>query len=227
MTNEINKELVQYAYANLQNLPKGQEYEKMILGVPYNAGDKTLNIRRVIAKELSFNYSQIRLKDCGMDLDNYQQYRYDYLKKVFGKVEEDVYIEPPFNVDYGSNVKLGKKFYANVNVTFLDCSLITFGDYVNVGPNCVFSSATHPTQPDQRLAGVEYALPISIGHNVWFGANITVLPGITIGNNAVIGAGSLVNKDIPDNAIAVGVPAKVIKIMKLSDEHDNAIAKLN
>lgn len=221
---EIDHELVDYLYANLNNLPKGDEYKKMVSSVPYSMYDPELWTRRVESHELALDYANIRLKDFGGDLKKHLKAREEYLQKIFGKAGEGIYIEPPFNVDYGFNIKTGKNFYANFNVTFLDCTLLEFGDNVMVGPNTSFITATHPTDPKQRAAGVEFARPVRIGSNVWIGANCSILPGVTIGDGCVIGAGAVVNKDVPAMAVVGGVPARVIKIMESTEEKDAVIA---
>lgn len=106
---------------------------------------------------------------------------------------------------------MGENFYANHNLTILDCTKVKFGDNVFIGPNCSFYTAGHPLDAKQRNEGLEYARPVTVGDNVWLGGNVVVLPGVSIGNNAVIGAGSVVTKDIPDHSVAVGNPCKVIK----------------
>lgn len=142
---------------------------------------------------------------------------------MFFKSAPDIYIEPPFYVDFGCNINFGANFYANFNATFLDCATITFGDNVLLGPNVTFTTAGHATDPQERLSGVEFAYPINVGSNVWFGANSYVLPGVTIGDGAVIGAGSVVTKNIASNCVAVGTPARVIKELKLIEERDKVI----
>lgn len=226
-TMSINKELVDFAYKNLNHIPKGEEYEKMILSLPYDIFDPSLIQRRILSSEMTRDYYNLRFEDYGFDVSKYGAAREKYLQTILGKVGEGVFLEPPFYVDYGFNVIMGKNFYANFNLTLLDCTLITFGDNVLCGPNVTFTTATHPTDPKQRLQGVEYAEPITVGNNVWFGSNICVLPGVTIGDNAVIGAGTIVNKDVPVNGICVGVPGKVIKIMKTEEEHDQAVKEMN
>lgn len=211
---EINKELVEYAYANLNNIPKSEEYEKMISSVPYDCFNKELWMARNLAHEVVADYHLIRMKDYDFDFEKHQAARYKFLANIFGSCQPDVVLEPPFYVDYGFNVSLGKRFYGNFNLTLLDCTLITIGDNVMMGPGCTLTTATHPTDPTQRLNGVEYALPIKVGNGVWFGCNVTVLPGVTIGDNSVIGAGSTVTKDVPANCVAVGVPARIVRQLK-------------
>lgn len=133
------------------------------------------------------------------------------LRTLLAACGEDIIIEPPFFVDYGSNMRVGKAFYANHNLVVLDGGPITFGDHVFIGPNCCFSTAGHPLDPAQRNAGLEYAKPITVGNNVWIGMGVQVLPGVTIGDNVVIGAGSVVTKDIPSGMLAVGVPCRPVR----------------
>ena len=117
----------------------------------------------------------------------------------------------PFWCDYGSNVQLGEGTFLNHNTVMLDCAPITLGKRVFVAPDCCFSTAAHPIDADRRGQGLEYALPITIGDDVWIGAGVMVLPGVTIGRGSVIGAGSVVNKDIPAGVVAVGCPCRVIR----------------
>ena len=138
------------------------------------------------------------------------------MKKILGKMEGMPVITAPFYCDYGINTSVGRNFYTNHNVTILDCTKVTFGDNVFIAPNCVFSTAGHAIDSEQRGRGLEIALPITVGDNVWIGANVTVLPGVTIGSNTIIGAGSVVNKDIPEGVIAVGNPCKVMR--KITEE---------
>ena len=124
---------------------------------------------------------------------------------------EHVFVNAPLWCDYGYNTTVGDYFFANHNCQILDGGKVTFGDHVFIAPNCTFTTAEHALDAQQRNAGLEVALPIHIGNNVWIGAGVTVLGGVTIGDNSVIGAGSVVTKDIPENMIAVGSPARVIK----------------
>lgn len=207
-------QLISYAYKNLNNLPSCDEYEKMILGMLYDCMNQKLLMTRNLAHEQAIDYGDIRLKNFDFDMEKHQKARYEFLSKIFGQCHSDSFIEPPFYVDYGCNVKLGHNFYANFNLTLLDCTLITFGDDVLIGPNVTFTTATHPTDPTLRSQGTEYATPISVGNNVWFGANIVVLPGVTIGDGAVVGAGSVVTKNVPAYTVVVGNPARVVKTLE-------------
>lgn len=225
MTQSVNSEpfdVVAYAYKNLNNIPKGSEYEKMIRSEPYNCYDETLNRRRNVAHEEALDYANVRMKDFDYDIVKHKAARHQYLSKIFGRIANDIYLEPPFYVDYGCNVSIGKGFYGNFNITFLDCTLITIGDNVLVGPNVTFTTATHPTDPTDRLNGVEFAKPIRVGNNVWFGANIAVLPGVTIGDGSVIGAGAVVTRDVPANTVVVGSPARVMKKLQSVEEKEAA-----
>ena len=113
--------------------------------------------------------------------------------------------------DYGYNIEIGENFYSNHNLIILDENIVTFGDNVLVGPNCAFYTSTHPFSAEIRNSGKKMSKPISIGNNVWICGNVTVLPGVSIGDNSIIGAGSVVSKDIPSNVLALGIPCKVIK----------------
>ena len=135
---------------------------------------------------------------------------------MFGEVKGDFVITAPFYCDYGSNISIGDQFYTNHNCTILDGAKVSFGDHVFIAPNCVFSTAGHAIDAEQRAAGLEIAFPITVGNDVWIGANVSVLPGVTIGDGTIIGAGSVVNKDIPAGVVAAGNPCRVIR--KITDE---------
>ncbi|WP_027381663.1 sugar O-acetyltransferase [Chryseobacterium daeguense] len=180
------------------------EKEKCEKGLLYNANyDQQLINERIAVKDLCQDYNQLK--------NSYLEGRQNLIKKILGKTRQNVYIEPSFWCDYGYNIEVGENFYANHNLVVLDCAKVIFGDNVFIGPNCSFYTAGHPLDVKQRNEGLEYAHPVKVGDNVWFGGNVVVLPGVTIGNNTVIGAGSIVTKDIPDNTVAVGNPCKVVK----------------
>ncbi len=144
--------------------------------------------------------------------------RQEMLKEMFAEIGENCYIEPPFHSNFGGkNVHFGNNVYANFNLTLVDDTHIYVGDYTMFGPNVTIVTATHAVCPELREQGYQYNLPVHIGRNCWLGAGVTVLPGVTIGDNSVIGAGSLVTRDIPANVVAYGVPAKVVREI---DEHD-------
>lgn len=180
------------------------EKEKMLEGILYDANyDKALIKERENCKMLCYEYNNLA--------PNETQKRNELIKKIVGKAHGNFLIEQPFMCDYGYNIELGENFYANHNLIILDCAKVTFGDNVFIAPNCAFYTAGHPLDYETRNKGLEYAKPVSVGNNVWIGGNVVVLPGVKIGNNVVIGAGSVVNKDIPDNSLVVGNPARKIR----------------
>lgn len=134
-----------------------------------------------------------------------------YLEEAGIRHKGSMYFEPPFHCEYGMHIELGEGFYANAGCVMLDVAKIVIGDNVMFGPNVSLYTAGHPIHPDSRNSGYEYGIPIRIGDNVWIGGSCVVLPGVTIGNNAVIGAGSVVTRDIPDNVCAAGNPCRVIR----------------
>lgn len=180
------------------------EKEKMLAGELYRLSDGPELLEELArAKEMCYAYNQL--------LPSKKEERKQILKELLGKVGEHYLIEQPFHCDYGSYITIGENFYANYNLTILDVNSVTFGDNVLIGPNCSFFAAGHPLEPELRKAGWEFGKPIQVGNNVWFGGNVTVLPGVTIGDNAVIGAGSVVTKDIPADCVAVGNPCRVMR----------------
>lgn len=180
-----------------------KEKEKMISGEIYNPADTELYQDRIHAKTLCNTYNQLMPSD----IDK----KKTILKKLLGKFNDSGYIEPNFFCDYGYNIEVGENFYANHNLVILDCAKVKFGNNVFIGPNCGIYTACHPTNSQERIKGIEFAKPITIGNNVWIGGNTCILPGVSIGDNVVIGAGSVITKDISANVIAVGNPCKPIK----------------
>lgn len=182
------------------------EKEKMLAGMLYDADhDEELVQDRIRAKDLCYDFNQLR--------PTRVEEQKEVMKKLLGKTEGAFQIIQPFWCDYGYNIEIGKNFFANHNLVILDCTKVKFGDNVMIAPNCGFYTAGHPLDAERRNQGLEYAYPITVGDNVWIGAGVHVMPGVTIGNNVVIGGGSVVVKDIPDNVVAVGNPAKVIKTL--------------
>lgn len=187
------------------------EKDKMGRQMLYDANyDKELINDRIAAKELCFEYNSIRPSDI--------EKQKELLTRLLGKTRENFCITAPFWCDYGYNIEIGENFYANHNLVILDGAKVTFGNNVFIAPNCGFHTAGHPIDAERRNKGLEYAYPISVGNDVWIGAGVQVMPGVTIGSNVVIGGGSIVVKDIPDNSVAVGNPCKVIRPITEEDK---------
>lgn len=187
------------------------EKEKMISGQPYKAEDPVLVNERAIAKEILFDVNNCRPKETVK--------KNDLLKKLLGKTQKNFYFEPPFRCDYGYNIEIGDNFYANYNLIILDCAKVIIGNNVFIAPNVGIYTAGHPLHYHLRNQQFEYALPITIGNNVWIGGNVVINPGIKIGDSSVIGSGSVVTKDIPDGVLAFGNPCKVSRQIS-ADEKD-------
>lgn len=180
------------------------EKEKMLKGMIYDANNAPeLIAERADCKELCHDYNHLRPKDI--------EGRRRIIMELLGSVKGNFLIEQPFLCDYGYNIHIGDNFYANHNLVILDEAPVIFGDNVFIAPNCGFYTAAHPIDAAERNRGLEYARPITVGNDVWIGADVCVLPGVTIGDDCVIGAGSVVVKDIPPHSVAVGNPCKVIR----------------
>lgn len=186
-----------------------KEREKAQQGYLYDANyDKEIVEERTRCADLCYEFNLCRPSDTAK-----QQ---ELLNRMLGSIKGNPVITAPFYCDYGFNITIGENFYTNRNVTILDGAKVTFGDNVFIAPNCVFSTAGHAIDSEQRAKGLEIARPITVGNNVWIGANVSVLPGVTIGSSSIIGAGSVVNKDIPEGVIAAGNPCKVLR--KITEE---------
>lgn len=179
------------------------EFEKMISGQLYNAEVPQLREMRLRAALLCHQLEQLP--------PTQEEERTALLRELLGSVKGSLTVNPGFRCDYGSNITVGDNFYANYNCFILDCAPVTFGDNVLIGPNCSFYAAGHPLDAATRSSGLEFAKPITVGSDVWFGGSVTVLPGVTIGDGCVIGAGSVVTRDIPAGMVAVGNPCRPIK----------------
>jgi len=155
------------------------EKEKMLMGEIYNANyDEELIRERTETKDKCFVYNQLKPSEL--------EKRMQLLKEIIGITKTHFFIEQPFICDYGYNIELGENFYSNHNLTILDPGKVVFGNNVFIGPNCGFYTAAHPIEKNTRNDGLEYAKPIHVGNDVWFGGNVVVLPGVTIGDNVVI-----------------------------------------
>ncbi len=177
------------------------EREKMLAGQLYDAGDSDLKSERLSTRQKIMAFNQ--------ELDRSK--RSEMLKSWLGSTGKHIMMEPNFVCDYGSNIHVGENFYANFNQTFLDVCEIRIGDNAMIGPNCQLLTPLHPLDAEERIAGLEYGAPITIGDNVWLGGGVTILPGVTLGDNVVVGAGSVVTKSFGNNVAIAGNPARVIK----------------
>ena len=186
------------------------QYEKMKKGLIYNPSDPEILKEQVKYQELLWEFNQLKPSQ-------YEE-KVKYMKEVFAECGNNCYIELPFRANWGGhNVHFGNDVYANYNLTIVDDGHVYVGNKVMFGPNVVIATANHPIEPSLRDKALQYNKDVYIGDNVWIGAGVIIVPGIRIGKNSVIGAGSVVTKDIPDNVVAVGNPCKILR--KIS-EHD-------
>lgn len=187
------------------------EKEKMQAGMLYDANyDEELAAERIQCKDLCAKYNQLMPSDT--------EERTNIIKKLFGKTGEHFWIEQSFWCDYGYNIEIGENFYSNHNLVILDAARVTFGDNCFVAPNCGFYTAGHALDVEQRNQGLEIAWPITIGNNVWIGGSVSIMPGVTIGDNTVIAGGSVVTKDIPSGVIAAGNPCRILRTITEDDK---------
>lgn len=178
--------------------------ERMDAGLIYNPGDNDIMEEQVKCLEKLYDFNATRPSEGAK--------RAEIMKEMLGDVGENCYIEPPFYANWGGkHVHFGNNVYANFSLTCVDDGHIYVGDKVMFGPNVTLATPNHPIQPGLREKAYQFNKDIHIGNNVWIGANTVVVPGVTIGDNSVIGAGSVVTKDIPANVVAVGNPCKVLR----------------
>lgn len=184
--------------------------DKLHTGELYLPNDDSIVEEQFQKLELLYDYNATRPLE--------QKKRQALLKEMFAEIGEDCYIEPPFHANFGGyHVHFGKNVYANFNLTMVDDTHIYVGDYTMFGPNVTVATAGHPILPKLREQAYQYNMPVHIGKNCWIGAGAIILPGITIGDNVVVGAGSVVTKDLPSNVVAVGNPCRVLRQV---GEHD-------
>lgn len=186
------------------------QLKRMLSGELYMAeGEELGKIRdNMLDKLYQYNHA---------DYNNHKL-RDELIKEILGGYKDKLKITPPVYFDYGKHTFVGKNFYANFDCIFLDVNTITIGDNVMFGPRVGLYTAGHPIDKDVRITGLEYGLPITIGNNVWIGGNVVVMPGVHIGDNTIIGSGSVVTKDIPSDVIAAGNPCKVIRNITTEDK---------
>ncbi len=184
--------------------------EKAMAGYVFKRGNEELAKKRMRAKDLCFRYNSLLPSD--------SENRTKISDELIGEHGTNCLITSPFYCDYGEFITAGDNFFLNYNCKILDGAKVVFGNDVLVGPDCTFVTPSHPLDPGQRLEGLEIFLPITVGNNVWFGAGVTVLGGVTIGDNTVIAAGSVVTRDIPANCLAAGVPCRVIREVNEKDK---------
>lgn len=185
------------------------EKERMLAGELFSAVDKELLELDKRARFLTHEFNTLSM--------DYLERRASILKELFGEVGAGTFIEPPLHCDYGVFTHLGKNFFANFGLVLLDGTGITIGDDVMFGPRVCLTTATHPIDPVVRTSGLEYGQSITIGDRVWLGAQVVVNPGVSIGENTVIGSGSVVTKDIPANVVAAGNPCRVLRAITEND----------
>ena len=183
--------------------------ERMLAGLPYKAWLDGLSEERLENKKRVYRYNHLPPEAL--------EEQDALIRQILGRTGKTVHIEAPFHCDYGYNIEVGENFFANYNLVILDVGRVTIGKNAQIAPNVAIYTAGHPIHPASRNSGYEYGIPVTIGDNVWIGGSVCVMPGVTIGSNVVIGAGSVVTRDIPDNVIAAGNPCRVIREITEAD----------
>lgn len=187
------------------------QYERMVKGLIYDPADPEIMNEQAVYLNRLWEFNQMK----PTDYDEKQR----YMREMFASCGDDCYIELPFHANWGGrHVHFGSGVYANFNLTMVDDGHIFVGDKVLIGPNVTIATANHPIQPELRSKALQYNKDVHIGDNVWIGANAVICPGVTIGKNTVIGAGSVVTKDIPENVVAVGNPCRVMRQISERDQ---------
>ena len=187
-----------------------EQRDNMHNGKLYDPNDDSVMEEQMVCLDRLYDFNQTRPSE--MDKRN------AIMKEMMGDVGKDCYIEPPFHANWGGkHVHFGDGVYANFGLTCVDDTHIYVGSHTLFGPNVVLATAGHPMMPELRKHGIQYNMPIHIGENCWLGAGVIVVPGVTIGDNVVIGASSVVTKDIPSNPVAMGTPCRVVRQI---NDHD-------
>ena len=181
-----------------------EERRRMMEGKLYLPTGEELLADQAVCLERLYEYNHTR--------PSQNEEREALLKEMFAEIGEGVYLEPPFHANWaGHHVHMGKNVYANFNLTLVDDGEIYIGDYTMIGPNVTIATAGHPVLPELRQEAYQFNIPVHIGKNVWIGAGVIILPGVTVGDNTVIGAGSVVTKDVPSDVVAAGNPCRVLR----------------
>lgn len=187
-----------------------EQRDNMHNGKLYDPNDNSVMEEQMVCLDRLYDFNQTRPSE--MDKRN------AIMKEMMGDVGKNCYIEPPFHANWGGkHVHFGDGVYANFGLTCVDDTHIYVGSHTLFGPNVVLATAGHPMMPELRKHGIQYNMPIHIGENCWLGAGVIVVPGVTIGDNVVIGASSVVTKDIPSNSVAMGTPCRVVRQI---NDHD-------
>jgi maltose O-acetyltransferase len=189
----------------MSEVDRRSQRERMLAGDSYFASDPELQALARRAMTLSEEYNRTSVNEPDL--------RRRILRDLLGDVGEDVDIRPPFYCDYGFQLRIGARTFVNFNLVALDVARITIGEDVKIGPNVQLLTATHPIDPRVRLTKIEGSKPISIGKNAWLGGGAIICPGVSIGEGTVVGAGAVVVRDLPANAVAVGNPARVVRML--------------
>ena len=188
-----------------------REKEKMHSGQLYDPGNEEIMQEQLDCMERLYEYNLTRPHE--------QEKRQQMLRQMFAEIGPGCYIEPPLHANWGGHhVHFGKNVYANFNLTLVDDTHIYVGDYTMIGPNVTIATAGHPILPELRERGLQYNMPVHIGKNCWIGAGVIMVPGITVGDNVVIGAGSVVTKDLPSDVVAVGNPCRILREINERDK---------
>lgn len=186
------------------------QYERMVKGLIYDPADAEILKEQIYFQDRLWRFNQLKPSDITE--------KNNYMKEIFAECGDNNYIELPFHANWGGrHVHFGSYIYANSNLTLVDDGHIYIGDRVMFGPNVTIATANHPINSELRQKGLQYNKDVHIGENTWIAANVVIVPGIRIGKNVVIGAGSVVTKDIPDNVVAVGNPCHILREI---GEHD-------
>ena len=186
------------------------EWEKMLAGIPCDDRDRQLEQRRLIAKKLFREYNRTTEEDMPK--------RKEIMQKLFRSVGENVFIEPNFICEFGSNITIGNNVFINFGCIIFDCGEVTIGDNTMFGPRAGLYTTNHALDAEERVKNICISKPIHIGKRVWLGADVKIIQGVTIGDDTVVGAGSVVTRSIPSGVVAVGNPCKVIRKITEKDK---------